>query len=165
MRWLAEDGTQWASRFEYAVFKTLKDKGYNVFKTGIEDRMGYTDAVVNGECTQCGSSACVTRRNYTPDLLVGSPGASVEFARCTALSSRPARHQCYYIEAKGYLRADRRSLLRSFRKAWPALDFRLVVQRDYKVTKSLTITEWAVKFLKCQVHVWDGDLPEGWRPG
>ena len=149
MRWQAPDGQIWASRFEYAVFKTLLDKGYHVRKTKEQDRLAYTSPVRSARCQTCGSTACVTERTYTPDLFVGA-GAAQGDARG------------YFIEAKGYLRADRRALLRAVRKAWPLLDLRLVVQRDYRVTASLTIVEWAKKYLKCKVHVWDGALPKDW---
>jgi hypothetical protein len=68
----------------------------------------------------------------------------------------------YYIEAKGYIRAERRRLLRAFRNARQDIDLRLVVERDYKVTAKLTIVQWARKYLKCPAVVWDGKLPEEW---
>jgi hypothetical protein len=86
---------------------------------------------------------------YTPDLfnVPNVPGASDSSG--------------YYIEAKGYLRAEGRSLLRSFRKSRPDIDLRLVVERDYKVGKG-SLTSWASKYLKVPVHVWDGSLPKDW---
>lgn len=147
-RWRAPDGTVWASRFEYAVYSTLKDKGYDVRKTDKQDTMAYTSRVDSGRCRECGSSCVVTERSYTPDLYVVPRGGAASSG--------------YYLEAKGYLRAQRRSLLRAFRKTGPACDLRLVVQRDYKVGKS-TLVGWARKLLKVPVTVWDGDLPVDWR--
>ena len=148
MRWLAPDGTVWASRFEYAVYSTLKEKGYDVRKTTEQDSMAYTSPVRNGRCIRCSSDCVVEDRSYTPDLFVVPRGGNDAAG--------------YYLEAKGYLRAERRSLLRAFRKTGPACDLRLVVQRDYKVGKS-TLVGWAERLLKVPVFVWDGDLPESWR--
>jgi hypothetical protein len=159
-RWLAEDGTIWASRFEYAVYSTLKDKGYDVRKTCEQDRMAYASVVANGRCRGCDSTDVVAERHYTPDLFVvpkrSRPGSGVEDP------TRPGTWG-YYLEAKGYLRAERRTLLRAFRKTGPSCDLRLVVQRDYPVGKS-TLTGWANRLLKVPVTVWDGkELPEDWR--
>ncbi len=158
MRWLDPDGNVWASRFEYSVYKTLKDKGYDVRKTAEQDRMAYSSDVANGRCRGCQSTDVVTERHYTPDLFVvpkqTSPGL-------TADPLDPSRHG-YYLEAKGYLRAERRTLLRAFRKTGPRCDLRLVVQRDYTVGKS-TLVGWATRLMKVPAVVWTGDLPETWK--
>ena len=104
---------------------------------------------MSGVCPKCGSREVAQEHRYTPDLFVSTAGRVGEAATANA---------GYYIEVKGYLRAERRSLLRAFRKAWPKSDLRLVVYRDYKVGKS-TLTGWATKFLKVPVHVWDGKVP------
>lgn len=163
MRWEAPDGTIWASRFEYAVYSTLKAQGYNVRKSTAEDRFPYTDPVTNGRCLECNSARCVTDRGYTPDLFIGPPGEDLGPASERVRGGDANTPWGYFIEAKGYLRSDRRSLLRSFRKSWPSLNFRLVVQRDYKVTAKLTIAQWAVKYLRVPVTVWDGRLPDDWN--
>lgn len=160
MRWLAPDGTVWASRFEYAVYKTLKDKGYDVRKTGEQDRMAYASVVANGRCRGCRSTDVVAERHYTPDLFV-VPRRPIAGIRLCEDPTRPGRWG-YYLEAKGYLRAERRTLLRAFRKTGPDCDLRLVVQRDYPVGKS-TLTGWASRLLKVPVAVWNGDIPEDWR--
>lgn len=149
MRWKSPDGEIWASRFEYSVYFTLKEKGFNVRRTNAEqDSMGYTAPVRNGECTACASTAVVTNHVYTPDLFVNQGGQGGGSAG-------------YYIEAKGYLRAPQRSLIRAFRKARPDVDLRFVVQADYKVGKS-TISGWVARYLRCKVHVWNGNLPGSW---
>lgn len=163
MRWEAPDGTIWASRFEYAVYSTLKAQGYNVRKSTAEDRFPYTDPVTNGRCLECNSTRCVTDRGYTPDLFIGPPGEDLQLSAQRVRNGDASTIWGYFVEAKGYLRSDRRSLLRSFRKSWPSLNFRLVVQRDYKVTAKLTITQWAAKFLRVPVTVWDGTLPDEWK--
>jgi hypothetical protein len=151
MRWQAEDGTVWASRFEYAVYSSLRERGVNVRRATAEDRLVYTHAVRNGVCKQCGSHSVVTERTYTPDLFIHP-----------AARTKTDKHVGYLVEAKGYLRGDRRALLRSVRKAWPNVDLRLVIQRDYPVGKS-TLAGWATKYLKVPVHVWNGDIPEDWK--
>jgi hypothetical protein len=148
MRWQAPDGTVWASRFEYAVYSTLLEKGYDVRKTGEQDRMAYTSTVNSGRCRKCGSTCVVEERTYTPDLFIVPRGGPATAG--------------YYLEAKGYLRSERRSLLRAFRKTGPACDLRLVVQRDYKIGKS-TLVGWAERLLKVPVTIWTGDLPSDWR--
>lgn len=151
MRWQDPDGNVWASRFEYSVYKALKEQGYNVRRTTPQDSKAYTATVKNGECLECNSERVVTNHWYTPDLFV-----------TTGPEGEPFGQSGYYIEAKGYLRAERRSLLRSFRKARPDVDFRLVVERDYKVGKG-TLISWADKYLKVPVIKWDGKLPEDWN--
>lgn len=162
MRWLAPDGTVWASRFEYAVYSKLKERGYDVRKTSEQDRMAYASPVVSGRCLQCGTDRVVTERHYTPDLFV-VPRRADEASRAGLIEdpTSPGRYG-YYLEAKGYLRSERRSLLRAFRKTGPRCDLRLVLQRDYPVGKS-TLSGWATRLMKVPVHIWDGDIPESWR--
>lgn len=154
MRWMGPDGSVWDSRFEYEVYSGLVKQGLNVRRTTPDDSIPYTHAVRGGLCTVCASNKVVTERSYTPDFFVYTD---------TALDRNTGSgvDKGYFIEAKGYLRADRRSLLRSLRKARPDIDLRLVAQRDYKVGKS-TLTGWASKYLKVPVAVWNGKLPEDW---
>lgn len=159
MRWKDETGKIWSSRFEYQVYLALKAKGYEVRPTVPgEDSFTYASPVAGAVCGECASNKVVKRRKYTPDLFVVQKVCSVG-ERGTAV-----RADCpgYYIEVKGYLRQDRRSLLRAVRKARPDLRLRLIVQRDYKVGKG-TLVSWAQKFLKIPVHVWNGDIPEEWK--
>lgn len=151
MRWLAPDGTEWDSKFEYEIFLAYEKEGKSARRTTEQDSLLFTRPVRNGACTECESCTVVSRHRYTPDLYVGAED-NREFGGLQATS--------YYVEAKGYLRAEQRSLLRSLRKARPDVDLRLIVQRDYKVTKSLTITEWARKYLRVRAVVWAGRVPE-----
>jgi len=96
----------------------------------------------------CQSCEVAQRRTYTPDLFL-----------TRADSGLPG----YYIEAKGYIRGPRRSLLRAFRATRPEIALRLIVQKDYNVTKNMTIVQWAQKYLKVPVIVWTGDLPNDWK--
>lgn len=167
-RWTAPDGQVWASRFEFEVYTQLKEQGYAVRKTTKEDSLPYTSTVVGGKCLQCGSGKVAQEHTFTADLFVGSiqgdggnnGGDRGSGDRRDAGKDVPAG---YYIECKGYLRASRRSLLRSFRKAQPDIDLRLVIQRDYPVGKG-SLTDWATKYLKVPVCVWKGSLEfgKGW---
>lgn len=152
-RWQSLDGQIWASRFEYEVFTALVERGYNVRKCTTQDSLPYTSIVRQGICRKCRSEDVVTLRTYTPDLYVLPPsGGQSDQDRAG-----------YYIEAKGYLRSERRSLLRSFRKENQGLDLRFIVQRDYNVTDKRTISKWVTDLMKCKVHVWNGDIPKGWQ--
>lgn len=148
-RWTAPDQSVWASRFEYEVYLALKAQGYEVRKTTEKDSLRYTHPVRNGRCLQCGSGRVVSEHSYTPDLFVSTGRAA---------DNQPSG---YYLEVKGYLRAPRRALLRSFHKARPDIDIRFIAQRDYAVGAT-TLTGWAKKFLKSPVHIWDGKLPAEW---
>lgn len=150
MRWMAPDGVEWDSKLEYEVFLAYQKEGKNVRRAGEEDRLFYTSPVRNGACTQCDSCEVVQRHSYTPDLHVGAED-NRERGGLQAAS--------HYVEVKGYLRAEQRSLLRSLRKARPDVDLRLIVQRDFKVTSKLTLTEWARKYLRVRVVVWSGRVP------
>jgi hypothetical protein len=148
MRWLDPYGNVWASRFEYAVYEALRAHEHNIRRCTVEDSMAYVSAVTGGRCADCGGSNVLTDRRYTPDFRVVPSGAIGEVH--------------YFIEAKGYLRAERRALLRAFRKARPDVDLRFLVQRDYRVTSKTTITQWVTKYMKCPVAVWTGNLPKDW---
>lgn len=146
-RWQDEEGTIWASRFEYQVYVALREHGYAVRRTNGDDSMRYTVDVRGAKCSKCDSSCVVQERTYTPDLFV---------------SQRDTASPGYYVEAKGYIRAEKRRLLRGFVGTRKDIDLRFIVQRDYPVGKS-TLVEWARKYLKIPVHVWDGDIPEDWK--
>lgn len=149
MRWQDPTGNVWASKFEYQVYLGLKERGYNVRRTTTDHTMAYTSPVQGGKCLQCNSGRVVHERNYTPDLFI--------LPKMSGDSDEPV----YYIEAKGYLRAPQRALLRYFRAQRPDIDLRLIIQRDYKVGKS-SLVGWATKYLKAKVHIWNGDIPNDW---
>jgi hypothetical protein len=150
MRWLAPDGTEWDSKFEYEVFLTYQKAGLNVRRTTEQDSLLFTRPVRNGTCAICGSCEVASRHRYTPDLHVGAEDDRERSSVQTA---------SHYEEVKGYLRADQRSLLRALRKAKPDVDLRAVVQRDYKVGKG-TVCQWFRKYLKMPCVVWNGEVPK-----
>ena len=157
MRWRAPDGTEWDSRFEYEVFLAYTAAGFQTRKATEQDCVTYSRPVRNGVCRKCGALEVATQHRYTPDLFVIPPHAGKRGGM--------AQLGPFSLEVKGYLRAERRSLLRALCKAQPNLHLRLLVQRDYQVTKSLSLTEWARKFLHIPVAVWTGQPPSPaeWR--
>lgn len=146
-RWEAPDGTIWASKFEYEVFDRLRGT-VNVRRT-VEgaDTFKYATHLRQGVCHACGSPNVGQERAYTPDLLVTPQHGGAGF----------------YVDVKGYIRKERRSLLRAFVLERPDVPLRLIVQRDYPVSAKASLVEWAGKYLKIPVHVWNGDIPEGWK--
>lgn len=154
-RWLDTDGNVWASRFEYSVYTALKEQGVTVRKTTTEDSIPYTSVVPNSRCRGCESVDVVQDRVFTPDLFI-VPQA--DDGQGKARDSTP-----YYIEAKGFLRADRRSLLRRFRQAEPGARIRFIIERDYRVSAKRSLSQWITDFLKYPVIVWKGSIPNDWR--
>lgn len=152
-RFRAEDGSEWDSKFEAQVFFTLKEQGYNVRRSTPQDSLGYTSTIRGGICTECCSRDVAQERVYTFDLFVDTSNG---------LERKQDERSGYSLETKGYLRQDRRGLLRHFRKARPDVDLRFIVQRDYPVGKG-TITSWITKYLHAPVIVWNGSLPESWK--
>lgn len=140
-RWIDEQGVTWASRFECGVFKALQSAGLPVSKADESHTVAYTSSFPHGYCGDCKSENVIQDRTFTPDLVL--PG--------------------YVIEAKGYLRADRRKLLRDMRKCLPDYPLRFILERDYKATAKLKLSEWIAKYLKCTVIVWSGSIPDDWK--
>jgi hypothetical protein len=156
MRWKTPDGVVWDSKFEAEIFDAYQRAGFQVRKCGAADCLPYTSTVRGASCLQCGSGAVVQAHRYTPDLFIAAKDAG----QSEAVGDGDG---AYFVECKGFLRAERRSLLRAFCKAQPDLPLRLVLQRDYKVTPKLTISEWAIKYLRIPVAVWTGQPPTTWR--
>lgn len=152
-RFRAEDGSEWDSKFEAQVYFTLLGQGYRVRRTTKQDSMAYKSTTRGGICLQCSSRDVAQERIYTPDLFVDTSDG---------LERQQNEPSGYYIESKGFVSQQRRSLLRAFRKARPDVDLRLVFQRNYRVGKG-TVVEWAERYLKAKAIVWTGTLPESWK--
>lgn len=152
MRWRDTSGVVWSSRFEYEVYIALLAGGVDVRKTTESDQLLFSDRLTGCVCGACGATEIVKHRRYTPDLYVSSQGSGGSTDDSTG----------YYIEAKGYIRSERRRILRSFRQARPDVNLRVIIQRDYKVGKS-TLAGWVTKYMKIPVAVWSGSLPEDWK--
>lgn len=157
MRWQAE-GQEWDSRLEYEVFRVYRDAGYNIRRCTAEDSVRYTRPVRNGVCNACGAVSVDSVHSYTADFFVFA-GPKAEGGQSAAADAAVASAG-HYLEVKGYLRADRRSLLRALRKARPDVDLRLIAQRDYRVTKTATLTQWARRYLRCPAILWNGGVPD-----
>lgn len=158
-RWEAEDGTIWASKFEYNVYQSLIQRGYVVSKCekGTDSTFAYNTPVKGGRCMACSSCKVVQQRTYTPDLVIVPKGD---------LGKAPEDRRRVYLETKGYFPASKRSLLRSFRKTGPEIDLRLVAERDNWVTKGKSkLSDYFSRYLKTvPFTVWDGrDLPAEWQ--
>lgn len=65
----------------------------------------------------------------------------------------------YYIDVKGYMRANKRSLLRSFCKARPDIALRILLQRDYPLSKTATIAQWLNKTVRIPYTIFTGRYP------
>jgi hypothetical protein len=151
-RWKAPDGTVWASKFEWKVYEGLRKAGVTVRKCDSRDTVRYIERKRNGRCLECGSNSVVQDRTYTPDLFVSTPREE------SPLSG-------YYIEAKGYFRADKRQLFRCLVASNKNYAIRVILERDGWVTKGKTkYTDYFARYLKkTPVHVWDGDIPGDWK--
>lgn len=150
-RW-EEDGVVFASKLEALVFARLKGiPGLRIRRCSTEqgDTFGYTSSVRGGRCGLCGSGDIVQQRVYTPDFRVTGHGSGGD-------------ERGFYLETKGYFPGPQRNLLRAFLKTGPKIDLRLVLERDGRATSSLTQLEYATKYLKIPVHIWDNTLPKYW---
>lgn len=157
MRWEAE-GQTWDSRLEYEVYRVYRDAGYDIRRCTEQDSVRYTRPVRNGLCNGCGSNEVDSVHSYTADFFVSANQKAT--GQQPSGNATPVAAAGHYLEVKGYLRADRRSLLRALRKARPDVDMRLIAQRDYKVTRTATLTQWARKYLRCPSALWTGAVPD-----
>ena len=143
MRWRDPTGEEWDSRYEYTIYAAYKASGKDIRRTEKGDTFSFTLPIRGGTCEACKSAKVGQRRTYRPDFFVST--------------SRDDPTAGYYIEAKGYLRAKQRSLLRNFYKANPDIDVRYILQRDFAATKRSSISQWFAKFLpNSKVSVWKG---------
>jgi hypothetical protein len=163
MRWLAPDGVEWSSKFEYEVYAAAKLAGVRVRKCqrgkpgeSGSDTFEYGHSPGRGlKCRVCGSDQVSQSRSYTPDLL---HDPEVLPARSEQVYS-PGRSEHYYVDVKGYMRANKRSLLRSFCKARQDIALRVILQRDYRLSKTATISQWLSKTLRVPYVLWAGRWP------
>lgn len=164
-RWIEPDGEEFDSRFEAQVVNSARLAGVLIRRAikGTPDTPG-SDTVAyrhktsrGGRCAVCGSSDVYTARSYTADLLLDTALLSKEHSDKDHKAGEPARSHC---DAKGYLRANKRSLLRSLHKARPDLDLRLILQRDYRISKTATISSWCNRVAKIPYAIWTGSFPK-----
>ena len=150
MRWKSPDGEEWDSRYEYSVWCAFKAKGYKIRRCDKSDTFSFTLPIRGASCRACGSAEVGQQRHYTPDFHVTPP------------DKEPGSFG-YYVEAKGYLRAKQRSLLRNFHKENPDSGVRYLLQRDFPISKRSSVTAWFSKFFKKSIiAIWDGSVPKVW---
>lgn len=149
-RWEA-DGEEWDSRYEYQVYRAYADAGWTIRRCNQSDTFSFTLPIRAGTCLACGATTVGQHRRYTPDFHVTTPA-----------SQHPP--VSYYVEAKGYLRTSQRSLLRHFHSQNKDSGVRYLLQRNYPVTQSSSITDWFNKMMKgSQWQLWNGSVPTVWH--
>ena len=122
------------------------------------DSFSFTLPIRGGKCGDCGSDQVGQQRTFTPDFRIVS-----EDSKHPTVS--------YYLEAKGYIRAKERSLLRAFNKAHPSADVRYILQSAYRASKPTassdgSIVTWFSKFMKGKtVYVWNAGIPDELKTG
>lgn len=150
---MSPDGTVWASKFEWEVYDALsRHRGAFVRKCTGSDTISYIEPRPNVTCVACGSSECVQARTYTPDIFYIPKAAAPNGGG-------------YFIEAKGYFRAEKRMLFRHLVNSNPDYDLRVVLSANNWVTKGKTrISDYFDRYMKdTPYHIWDGDIPEDWK--
>ena len=150
-RWRDPDGNVWASKFEWKTYAHLVSIGVNVRRCESDDAVSYCEPKPRVECLACGSSECVQRRIYTPDLYIVPASASSE-------------SEGYYLETKGYFRGEKRALFRHLRKDRPDIDLRVVFEADHWVTKGKTrLSDYFERYLKDTPYcIGYKNIPEEW---
>ena len=160
--WIDPEGNIWDSRYEYLVFRAYADAGKEVRRTSKSDTFSFMLQISGGKCRACGATEVGQQRTYTPDLHV-----TADYPESPTVE--------YYIEAKGYLRAKERALLRAFYKENPDAPVRYLLQRDFPATARSKVTgqrgsivQWFHKFLpKAKIAIWSGHAidEKDWRSG
>jgi hypothetical protein len=145
-RYVADDGTVWASKYESQVFDQLRRVLGNAVRkceSGGSDTFPYPSTVRGGRCLECESGSVVQDRSYTPDLHID-------------ISREGDRAGGTYIEAKGYWDAHHRNLLRSAARANPDLNLVFVFASDKWVTKGKSkYTDYVKKYFpNAKAVVW-----------
>jgi hypothetical protein len=136
-RWIADDGQEWASKFEHDVYYRLRGDGYRVRKCDSSDSVTYQSPVKQGSCLECGSADVVQLRTYTPDLFVLDDPTEPGGPR-------------YIVECKGKFTGDKRNLFRHLAAQWgkESPPLRIVFQSNRLPGIKSSSIEWAHKFCK-----------------
>lgn len=143
-----ESGEVWDSRFEYLVYKGCKDAGFNVRRSVQRgtDTIPYTRTLPRASCQDCGSTRVGETRRITFDLFVDNTDSE-------------RKENSYYLESKGYMRAPKRSLYRSFFKEKGSdVSVRFIIQSNFRVGKG-SFGEWINKHLRSPWFLWRGTYP------
>lgn len=154
-RWEAPDGTIWASKFEFQVFTKLTALGVvgRKCEQGGSDTFAYTTPIGTGRCAQCGSGQVVQERTYTPDVHISADSPVTCFEGDG------------YVEAKGFFPADKRGLLRHFRKTGPSINLCVIANADHWVTKGRSrLSDYFKRYFKdVEFMIWRGSNPDRWE--
>lgn len=143
-RWIAEDGSEWDSKFEWSVFEGLRSNGYRVRRCNESDSIAYHSPVKQGRCLECGSSSVVQERTYTADLYVVE--GTAEDPGCK-----------YLIECKGYFPSPKRSLFRALSAGLQGTGLRIVFESNQRLRGTkMTPVEYIQRYCKNVIPgVWD----------
>lgn len=128
-----DQGRKWDSKFEWRIVKWLEDRGISYDPQ--PRSFDYTTPVRSGQCLDCQGTRIAKKRVYTPDLHIHGTD--------------------FYVEAKGYMRADRRSQLQTFMRTRRDVPVRFVFQanRDLPLLRTPDYLTWA-DYYKCKALVW-----------
>lgn len=134
---------RFASIFEKVIWDDAKERGIEI--TYEPESFQYEKRPPRGaKCGDCGSSKVSVPGSYTPDFKVQGR---------------------FFVEAKGYLNAPKRTLMEAFRKSNPELDLRFLFAQDNWLThkKKTKYTDWAKQIgVKSAVG---NKIPEEWLGG
>lgn len=164
LRWQSPNGELWDSRLEAEIYESAKADKIPVRRClkGLpgkpdSDTLEYWSAGTGRlSCRACGSADVGQLRRYTADLVLGTrvlPTGSGDEVHTPDSAGR-----CY-IDIKGFVRSNKRSLLRAFHKARPEIDLRLILERDYKISKTSSFAQWCNRTLRVPYVLWNGHFP------
>lgn len=165
MRWESPEGELFDSYFEYQVISNARLAGVPIRRaikgtpdSPDSDTVSYRHkATGRSRCASCGSTEVYSERSYTSDILLDTALLSKEHSDKDHKAGEPARS---HVDVKGYLRSPQRALLRSLNKARPDINLRLLLQRDFSVSKSSTISSWCRRVAKMPYAIWTGSFPK-----
>lgn len=150
MRWMDGAGEIWDSKLESLVYEASRESSYRLVRCTKADTIPYYSLLRGASCADCGGARVGKARKYTPDFRMYSRHSSGE-------------ESVGYLEVKGYMRAPQRALFRSLVKEKPSLVLYLLLQSDFRVTKSLKFSGWIERFLPgAKYAVWNGTFPTTW---
>lgn len=149
LRFQAPDGSIWDSKFEWHVWEGAKNADVRLHradKAGKTDTLSYVHNIRNARCQDCGSDRVGSVRGITFDMVMRD-------------WHPVGKENGGYLECKGYMRANKRALYRSFFKEKPGFSAAIIIQSNYKVGKG-TFGDWISKILKIPYFHWQGVFPK-----
>jgi hypothetical protein len=139
IKYKTKKGLEVRSKLEVKVLNQLDELGvkYKYEHTKLE----WWDKLIGSKCQDCGSANIAKRRMYVPDVLLESGTV---------------------LEIKGRLTSRDRRLIKGIRKRYPELDYRLIFDRDNKISSgsNTRYSTWAEQQgIKYSIK---GIVPEEW---